>query len=263
MSDYSYTYYAKQIMKFLVLNKEKAYSMGEIHNELLKNNVDIKTFEIEKLTKFKQAFFTLENDYENVYRFVRNNKQYLIWTLKEREEIRDLDNKLINDNSSNNIIDTLNYVEIIEEFLRDNKYEYITNNNYLDGSNNAIHILIKNNKKSLLEDLNKYHKIDWNNKNIVGKTCLDIAKESKQVDIIEFILVNQYENNIKDLKLIIEKQKNIQKEILDKRTELRDAYEKELNNTKELKEYIINLHFVLSILSVVFIIALLKLIGII
>jgi len=261
MSDYSYIYYAKQIMKFLILNKEKAYSMGEIHNELLKKNLDLKTIETDKLTKFKQAFFTLEKDYENIYRFVRNNKQYLIWTLKDREDIKELDNKLITDNISNNIIDTLNYVDIIEEFLKENKYEYITDNNYLDGSNNAIHILIKNNKKAILEDLNKYHKIDWNNKNILGKTCLDIAKESKQVDMIEFILMNIYDNIIKDLKGVIEKQKNIQKDILDKRTELRDEYEKELASKRDLEEYITNLYIVLFIVSVPLFLVILHVIG--
>ena len=258
MSDYSYTYYAKQMMKFLILNKEKAYSIGEIHNELLKNNLDSKTIDIENLKRFKQAFFTLDNDYENIYRFVRNNKQYLIWTLKEKQEIKDIDNKLLNDRVSNNIIDSMNYIEIIEEFLKENKYEYITNNNYLDGCNNSIHIMIKNNKKSLLEELNKYHKIDWTNKNLEGKDCLDLARESKHIEIIELILTNIYENKIKELKEIIEKQKTIQKDILDKKTELRDSFEKELENSKGLNENIINLYIVILILTIALVLSIAK-----
>ena len=62
--------YMKSIAKFLVLNKEKIYSIGELYSELDKNYPEYYLRREENLKQFKLAIFNIDEEYENIHKFL-------------------------------------------------------------------------------------------------------------------------------------------------------------------------------------------------
>ena len=86
----------------------------------------------------------------------------------------------------------------------------------IDGVNNIFHLFVINNDIVNLRKINEIHKFDWTMKNRNNKTCLELAKENKNCEMIEEILNNIHEESIFNFKNVIDNQKNIQKEAFEK-----------------------------------------------
>jgi len=218
---------ADKIIEVLCDNRDKFYSLRELHSILFDKFEEFRNPELKSIliNKLKVAFISIEGDYNNVYRIVIDNKHYLIWSLKSKDSIikesnkdsvkkiddakidEDLDNFLSVNNSSET------YITIIRDMIREKNYSFMYESNFIDGTNHPIHLLIANNENKLIKDLDELTTIDFNIKNSNGKNCLDVAKEAKNFDVFQIILDKNYQSKLKSLEKINDTLKDNQKKI--------------------------------------------------
>jgi hypothetical protein len=231
---------SETIFDFLTSNDEKIYSMSALHTNLLSLYpfLDIKDHHKrnEFNEKFKLEFLTIDTKYKGIYRFIISDRQYIVWSLRTYEELYkifvdktfDTDNRLKSPSSDtlidtitiNTEIETTNYYDLVKTYILNKDYKYIYQDIKIDGVNNVTHLLVLNNDITTLKQLNELHKIDWSLKNKHGKTCVELAKENKYCDILEFILNEILENTVLTYKNLLENQKALQKDAYQKNSEL-------------------------------------------
>ena len=83
----------------------------------------------------------------------------------------------------------------------------------LDGTNNGLHILIKNEQLKSIKQLVELITIDWSIVNQDGKSYLDLARETKNPSIIEYIVESVCTSRINKLISHNEMLKDKQKEL--------------------------------------------------
>ncbi len=231
---------SEAIIDYLTSNDEKLYSMSALHASLVSKYpiLDIKepTKRSEFNEKFKLEFLTIDSKYKGIYRFIISDRQYIVWSLRSYEELYkifidktfDTDNRfknstketLVDTHTINTEIETTNYYELVKTYILNKDYKYIYQDIKIDGVNNITHLLVLNNDLACLKQLNEYHKIDWSLKNKYGKTCVELAKENKYCDMLEFILNEIFESSILTYKNLLENQKSLQKDAYEKNSEL-------------------------------------------
>ena len=231
---------SETIVDFLSSNDEKIYSMSALHNNLISLYpfLDIKDphKRSEFNEKFKLEFLTIDAKYKGIYRFIISDRQYIVWSLRTYEELYkifvdktfDSDNRLktptketlVDTHTINTEIETTNYYELVKSYILNKDYKYIYQDIKIDGVNNITHLLVINNDLTSLKQLNELHKIDWYLKNKHGKTCVELAKENKYCDILEFILNEIFESTVFSYKNLLENQKTLQKDSYQKNSEL-------------------------------------------
>jgi hypothetical protein len=215
---------------------------------------------------FRIEFLTLENKYKGVYRFIINERQYIIWSLESYDKLYETHIKNTQNRTEQNIntlrtetninanrteqntnsvrtgdlyinteIETTNYYEMIKSYINSGEYKYVYGDIKIDGINNAIHLFVINNDIQNLKKISEIHKIDWTIKNRNNKLCLELARENKNCEMIEYILNNIHDEAILNLKNIMESQKSVQKDIYDKSNKLSIENVNLINENQELK----------------------------
>jgi len=140
-----------------------------------------------------------------------------------------------NDLYINTEIETTNYYEMIKSYIHSGEYKYIYGDIRVDGINNAIHLFVINNDIQNLKKIGEIHKIDWTVRNRNNKSCLELARENKNCEMIEYILNNINDEAILNLKNIMESQKSVQKDIYDRSNKLSLENANLISENQELK----------------------------
>lgn len=166
-------------------NNENCFiSYNEMYNLLINRHDNNIHFRNELL----YSFIIFSNKYDNVKYIVQNNEHYLMWSNSNKNNEPDQEN-----------CKKYNYIALIEYMITNEKYKF---NPYLtlDGINNAIHISITNNNIRLLQKMKSLYYIKFHSINKNNKTCLELAKEVKNIDIVEMILNDIHIEQINTLK---------------------------------------------------------------
>jgi hypothetical protein len=247
---------SETIVDFLSSNDEKLYSMSALHTSLISKYPFLEIKEPHKRNefneKFKLEFLTIDSKYKGIYRFIISDRQYIVWSLRTYEELYkifvdktfDTDNRLknptketlVDTHTINTEIETTNYYELVKTYILNKDYKYIYQDIKIDGVNNITHLLVINNDLTCLKQLNELHKIDWSLKNKYGKTCVELAKENKYCDILEFILNEIFESTVFSYKNLLENQKTLQKDSYEKNSELTIENKKLIYELLELEQ---------------------------
>jgi hypothetical protein len=251
---------SETIVDFLSSNDEKLYSMSALHTSLISKYPFLDIKESHKRSefneKFKLEFLTIDSKYKGIYRFIISDRQYIVWSLRTYEELYkifvdktfDSDNRLktstketlVDTHTINTEIETTNYYELVKSYILNKDYKYIYQDIKIDGVNNITHLLVQNNDLTSLKQLNELHKIDWSLKNKHGKTCVELAKENKYCDILEFILNEIFESTVFSYKNLLENQKTLQKDSYQKNSELTIENKRLMNECLELEQKNLN-----------------------
>ena len=247
------------IIDFLSSNNDKLYTMTALYNEITSSQPSLQIKDTQKRNefneKFRIEFLTLENKYKGVHRFIINERQYIIWSLESYDKLYETHIKNTQETNTNSLrtethtntvrtpndlyinteIETTNYYEMIKSYINSGEYKYIYGDIRVDGVNNAIHLFVINNDIINLKKIGEIHKIDWSIRNRNNKSCLELARENKNCEMIEYILTNIHDDAILSLKNIMESQKSVQKEIYDKSNKISIENVNLINENQELK----------------------------
>jgi hypothetical protein len=247
------------MIDFLSSNSDKLYTMTALYNEITASNSSLQIKDTQKRNEFNDRFriefLTLENKYKGVYRFIINERQYIIWSLESYDKLYEThikntqesrtESQIQNRTETNTIrtgdlyinteIETTNYYEMIKSYINSGEYKYIYGDIRVDGINNAIHLFVINNDIYNLRKISEIHKIDWTLRNRNNKSCLELARENKNCEMIEYILNNIHDESILNLKNIMESQKSVQKEIYDRTNKLSLDNMNLVNENQDLK----------------------------
>lgn len=180
------------------------------------------------ISGLKNAFREIEKKYDNIYRIFRSNGEYLIWSLKTRDEILlDLDSHQTYEDYLRNGIQSKTSVfqnesieyrrvfpnievelqlpkektvfEKITDMVNVRDLTFIHDPTTVDGNMTAIQYLIKMNKVDLLRRINELSSVSFSVKTIRGETCVQLAMETGNCEMVEFILTASYERQIRTL----------------------------------------------------------------
>jgi len=180
------------------------------------------------IRELKKAFREIEKEFDNIYRVFRSNGEYLIWSLKTRDEILlDLDSHQTYEDYLRNGIQSKTSVfqnesieyrrvfpnievelqlpkektvfEKITDMVRDNDLTFIHDPTTVDGNMTAIQYLIKMNKVDLLRRINELSSVLFSVKTIRGETCVQLAMGTGNCEMVELILTASYERQIRAL----------------------------------------------------------------
>ncbi len=237
------------MIDYLSSNNDKLYTMTALYNEITSSVPSLQIKDTQQRNefneKFRIEFLTLENKYKGVHRFIINERQYIIWSLESYDSLYETHIKNSQETNTNSLrtethtntvrtethtntirtpndlyinteIETTNYYEMITSYINSGEYKYIYGNIRVDGINNAIHLFVINNDILNLKKIGEVHKIDWSIRNRNNKSCLELARENKNCEMVEYILTNIHDDAILSLKNIMESQKSVQKDIYDK-----------------------------------------------
>lgn len=180
------------------------------------------------ISGLKNDFRDIEKEFDNIYRIFRGNGEYLIWSLKTRDEILlDLDSHQTYEDYLRNGIQSKTSVfqnesieyrrvfpnievelqlpkektvfERITDMVRDNDLTFIHDPITVDGNMTAIQYLIKMNKVDLLRKINELSSVSFSVKTIRGETCVQLAMGTGNCEMVELILTASYERQIRAL----------------------------------------------------------------
>jgi len=227
-----------KIIDLLTINHDQFFTIRELHSALYEKFDEFRRLDLKKdlISRLKVTFLTIEGEYNNIYRVVKDDKHYLIWSLKTKEEVmkeiggkttnpvnissdkdpeleKDLDNFL-------SVSSEKDYVALIKQFINDKNMSFMYDENFMDGINHPIHILIKNNEYDLIKKLYNIATIDFTILNKDRKSCIDIAKEVNNFNILEFIYEKYYETKISNLTKVNDNLKESQRKAYEQITEL-------------------------------------------
>ena len=206
-------------------------SIHNVHTRLYekyKTEMSVLSRRDDIIRELKKAFREIEKEFDNIYRVFRSNGEYLIWSLKTRDEILlDLDSHQTYEDYLRNGIQSKTSVfqnesieyrrvfpnievelqlpkektvfERITDMVRDNDLTFIHDPITVDGNMTAIQYLIKMNKVDLLRKINELSSVSFSVKTIRGETCVQLAMETGNCQMVEFILTASYERQIRAL----------------------------------------------------------------
>ena len=249
------------MIDYLSSKSDKLYTMTALYIEITTSVPSLQIKDTLKRNefneKFRIEFLTLENKYKGVYRFIINERQYIIWSLESYDKLYETHIKNTQENRTepytqnrtesntnavktndlyiNTEIETTNYYEMIKSYINSGEYKYIYGDIRVDGINNAIHLFVINNDINNLRKISEIHKINWTLRNRNNKSCLELAKENKNCEMIEYILTNIHDEAILNLKNIMESQKSVQKDIYDRSNKINLENVNLVNKNQELK----------------------------
>ena len=176
----------------------------------------------------KKAFREIEKEFDNIYRVFRSNNEYIIWSLKSRDEIlQSLDTFQTYEDYLRNGIQSKNSVfqnenieyrrvfpnietdlelpkektvlEKITDMVNAGDLTFISDPTTVDGNLTPIHYLIKTNRINFLRRINQLSNITFSVRTMQGQTCVDLAMETGNCEMVEFVLTNNYEKQIRYL----------------------------------------------------------------
>lgn len=250
-----------KIIEELSIRHDKYYTLRELHSIFYEKYEEFRIPDIKRnfIDKLKIVFMTIEGEYNNIYRIVKNDKHYLIWSLKSKDEL--INNFIDNNNNLNQNIDieiekeldsflTVDNVSIIKKMISEQNFSFMFDTNYMDGINHPIHILILNNEIKTIKRLNDLTFIDFTLLNHNGKSCVELAREVNNCELLEFILERIFDAKIMNLMKINDLLKENQKKTYDKITELSNRVTEFSNLNEKLKD-LNNLSYVKTIIIII------------
>jgi len=211
-------------------NANKLHSLIGVHILLVKKYKEFEELNSNAYDRdiFKNAyihtFMSIEQEYNNIYRFIIADVQYLVWSEKSKTELYHNLNLIQRNNSNDD--DAMNYRiyvdyrSLVQSYIDKNDYAFIHDNIILDGTNNGLHILIKNEQLKSIKQMVELITIDWAIVNQDGKSYLDLARETKNLSIIEYIVESTCTSRINKLISHNEMLKDKQKELYTKNSDL-------------------------------------------
>jgi hypothetical protein len=264
-------YISTKIIEVLSTNEyaNKLHSLTGVHallvkkykefEDLIKNPYDRDIFK----NAYIHAFMSIEHEYNNIYRFIIADVQYLVWSEKSKTELYHNFN-LIPHNDNDNLFAPqvyIDYCTLIQTYIENSDFVFMHDNIMLDGTNNGLHILIKNEQLKSIKELEAFVQIDWTITNKDGKTYLELARETRNPVIIEYIIETICNSKINKLISHNEILKDKQKELYTKNSELEKEvikvnveYHKQVNNlsSQNIKKTLIILFMSVGWLSTLF-----------
>jgi hypothetical protein len=205
-----------------------------IHNvhtrlyEKYKTEMSVSSRRDDTIRELKKAFREIEKEFDNIYRVFRSNGEYLIWSLEPRDEILlDLDSFQTYEDYLRNGIqsktsvfqnESIEYrrvfpnievelqlpkektvLERITDMVNVRDLTFIHDPTTVDGILTAIQYLIKMNKVDLLRRINDLSSVSFSGQTVRGETCIQLAMETGNCQMVEFILSANYEKQIRIL----------------------------------------------------------------
>jgi len=190
------------------------------------------------IRQLKKAFRDIESEYDNIYRIFRGSGEYLIWSLKSRDEIlQSLESLQTYEDYLRNgkKPDTVEYrtvfpnievelqlpkektvLEKIIEMLNARDLTFISDSATVDGNRTAIQFLIQENQLDLLRRIHDLSSIPLSTKTIkTNQTCSDLAMATGNCAMVEFVISNSFISQIRSLHNQIDTLKGTQATLYD------------------------------------------------
>jgi len=190
------------------------------------------------IRQLKKAFREIESEYDNVYRIFRGTGEYLIWSLKSRDEIlQDLDSLQTYEDYLRNgkKPDTVEYrmvfptiemdlqlpkektvLEKIIEMLNARDLTFVSDCATVDGNLNAVQYLVQANQLDLLRRIHDLSSIPLSTKTVkTNQSCSELAMATGNCEMVEFVIRNSYEQQNRSLRNQIDTLKGTQMTIYD------------------------------------------------
>jgi hypothetical protein len=192
----------------------------------------------EIIRQLKNAFRHIESEYDNIYRIFRGTGEYLIWSLKSRDEIlQDLDSLqtyedyLRNGKKPNMVEYCLMFPNIdadlqlpkektildkIVEMLDASDLTFVSDCATVDGNLNAIQYLVQANQLDLLRRIHDLSSIPLSTRTIkTNQTCSDLAMATGNCAMVEFVVSNSFISQVRSLRNQIDTLKGTQATLYD------------------------------------------------
>ena len=174
------------------------------------------------IRQLKKAFREIESEYDNIYRIFRGNGEYLIWSLKSRDEIlQGLDSLQTYEDYLRNgkKPDTIEYytvfpniytdlqlpkektvLEKIIDMVNARDLTFVSDMATVDGNLNSIQYLVQENRVDLLRRIHDLSSIPLSTKTIkTNQTCSELAMTTGNCEMVEFVISNSYISQIRSL----------------------------------------------------------------
>jgi hypothetical protein len=169
----------------------------------------------EIIRQLKKAFREIESEYDNIYRIFRGTDEYLIWSLKSRDEIlqsleslQTYEDYLRNGKKPNMVEYCIMFpsievdlqlpkektvLEKIIEMLNARDLTFVSDMATVDGNLNSIQYLVQENRVDLLRRIHDLSSIPLSTKTIkTNQTCSELAMATKNCEMVEFVISNSY-----------------------------------------------------------------------
>ena len=190
------------------------------------------------IRQLKKAFRHIENEYDNIYRIFRGSGEYLIWSLKSRDEIlqnleslQTYEDYLRNGKKPNMVEYCIMFpnidadlqlpkektvLEKIIEMLDARDLTFVSDSATVDGNRNAIQFLIQENRLDLLRRIHDLSSIPLSTKTIkTNQTCSELAMATGNCAMVEFVISNSFISQIRSLHNQIDTLKSTQATLYD------------------------------------------------
>ena len=174
------------------------------------------------IRQLKKAFREIETEYDNIYRIFRGNGEYLIWSLKSRDEIlqsleslQTYEDYLRNGKKPNMVEYCIMFpsievdlqlpkektvLEKIIEMLNARDLTFVSDMATVDGNLNSIQYLVQENRVDLLRRIHDLSSIPLSTKTIkTNQTCSELAMTTGNCEMVEFVISNSYISQIRSL----------------------------------------------------------------
>lgn len=192
----------------------------------------------EIIRQLKNAFRHIESEYDNIYRIFRGTDEYLIWSLKSRDEIlqsleslQTYEDYLRNGKKPNMVEYCIMFpsieadlqlpkektvLEKIIEMLDARDLTFVSDSATVDGNRTAIQFLIQENHLDLLRRIHDLSSIPLSTKTIkTNQTCSDLAMATGNCAMVEFVSSNSFISQIRSLHNQIDTLKGTQATLYD------------------------------------------------
>jgi len=196
------------------------------------------------IRQLKKAFRNIESEYDNIYRIFRGSGEYLIWSLKSRDEIlQSLDSlqtyeDYLRNGKKPNMVEYLTVfpnieadlqlpkektvLEKITEMLDARDLTFVSDTTTVDGNLTAIQYLIQENKLDLLRRIHDLSSIPLSTKTIkTNQTCSELAMATGNCAMVEFVVSNSFISQVRSLHNQIDTLKSTQATLYDDLRRLR------------------------------------------
>jgi hypothetical protein len=190
------------------------------------------------IRQLKKAFRHIESEYDNIYRIFRGNGEYLIWSLKSRDEIlQDLESlqtyeDYLRNGKKPNMVEYCimfpnidadlqlpkekTVLEKIIEMLDSRDLTFVSDSATVDGNRNAIQFLIQENRLDLLRRIHDLSSIPLSTKTVkTNETCSQLAVSTGNCEMVEFVISNSYISQVRSLHNQIDTLKGTQATLYD------------------------------------------------
>ena len=188
--------------------------------------------------QLRKTFRHIESEYDNIYRIFRGNGEYLIWSLKSRDEIlQELDSlqtyeDYLRNGKKPNMVEYCimfpnieadlqlpkekSVLEKITEMLNARDLTFVSDCATVDGNANAIQFLIQEKRLDLLCQIHNLSSIPLSTRTVkTNQTCSDLAMATGDCAMVEFVIRNSYEQQNRSLHNQIDTLKGTQGKLYD------------------------------------------------